>query len=210
MLMDDNRCTYQMMQKELIVSSAAIHRIILEELHMKKVVCRWVLRNLIEHQKEERVRIGKETLKLLNEGGSRIISKIVTDDERYIPFFDVPTCQESKVWIFEDDALPTKVKRQRAMKKLMHTIFFINTRLVKAIKLEGQKTVTTNRYTTKCLPEILQEVNARGLMLHHDNATSHTAELIVEFLKQKQIKEIEHPPYSSDLAMCDSFDHFLI
>ncbi|GFW54377.1 histone-lysine N-methyltransferase SETMAR [Trichonephila clavipes] len=59
--------------------------------------------------------------------------------------------------------------------------------LVKAIKLEGQKKVTANCYTTKCPREILQEVNVRGLKLHHDNASSHTAELTVEFLKQKQI-----------------------
>ena len=40
-------------------------------------------------------------------------------------------------------------------------------------------------------------------MLHHDTASSHSARLIVEFLKQKQIKMIEHPSYSTDLAMCD-------
>ncbi|XP_042906074.1 histone-lysine N-methyltransferase SETMAR-like [Parasteatoda tepidariorum] len=100
-LKDDIRCTCQIMQKELNFGSAAIHKIIHEELHMKKVVCRWVPHNLTEHQKEERVRISKETLKLLNDGGHRIISKIVTGDETYIPFFDVPTRQESKVWIFE-------------------------------------------------------------------------------------------------------------
>lgn len=203
MLMDDNRCTYQMIQKELNIGSAAIHKIIHEELHMKKVVSRWVPHNLTEHQKQERVRISKETLKLLNDGGHRIISKIVTGDETYIPFFDVPTRQESKVWVFEDDPTPTMVKRQRALKKVMYAVFFRSTGLVKAIKLEGQKTVTANWYTTKCLPEILQEVNVRGLMLHHDNASSHTAGLTVEFLKQKQIKVIEHPPYSPDLAMCD-------
>ena len=39
-------------------------------------------------------------------------------------------------------------------------------------------------------------------MLHHDNASSHSARLTLEFLEQKQIKVIEHPPYSPDLAMC--------
>ncbi|GFV67621.1 hypothetical protein TNCV_4623011 [Trichonephila clavipes] len=39
-------------------------------------------------------------------------------------------------------------------------------------------------------------------MLHPNNASSHTAGLTAEFLKQKQIKVIEHPPYSPDLAMC--------
>ena len=76
-------------------------------------------------------------------------------------------------------------KRERALKKVMYAVFFKSTGLVKDIKLERQKTATVNWYTTICLPEILQEVNVRGQMLHHDNAASHTARLIVEFLKQK-------------------------
>ncbi|GFU88188.1 uncharacterized protein TNCV_845811 [Trichonephila clavipes] len=67
------------------------------------------------------------------------------------------------------------MKRLRTMEKVMYAVFLRSTRLVKAIKLEGQKTVTANWYTTKCLPEILQEVNARELMLHHGNASFHTA-----------------------------------
>ncbi|GFW67423.1 uncharacterized protein TNCV_3390941 [Trichonephila clavipes] len=145
----------------------------------------------------------KKSLKLLIDGGHRIISKIVTGDETYKPFFDVPTRQESKLGIFEDDPTPIMVKSQRAMKKVMYAVFHISTGLIKSIKLEGQKTVTANWYTTKCLPEILQEVNVRGLMLHHNNASFHTAGLTAEFLKQKQIKVIEHPPYSPYLAMCD-------
>ncbi|GFU52873.1 histone-lysine N-methyltransferase SETMAR [Trichonephila clavipes] len=76
-------------------------------------------------------------------------------------------------------------KRRQGMKKVMRYIFFRNTGLVKAIKLEEQKTVTVNWYTTKRLPEIFQGVNVRGLMLHHDNASSHTTGLTVEFLKAK-------------------------
>ncbi|GFW76682.1 uncharacterized protein TNCV_4943991 [Trichonephila clavipes] len=121
---------------------------------MKKVVCRWIPHNLTEHQKEEHVRISKVTLKLLNDGGHRILSKTVTGDETHIPFFDVPTRQESKVCVFEDDSTPTMMKRQRAMKKVMYAVFFRSTGLVKGIKLEGQKTVTANWYITKCLPEI--------------------------------------------------------
>ncbi|GFX84413.1 histone-lysine N-methyltransferase SETMAR [Trichonephila clavipes] len=121
------------------------------------------------------------------------------NDETNMPFCDVPTRQESKVWVFEDDPMPTMVTRQRAMKK----VIFRSTGLIKAIKLEGQKTVTANWYTTKCFPEILQEVNVRGLIIHHDSASFHTVGLTAEFLKQKQVKGIEHPPYSPDLAMCD-------
>ncbi|GFU23628.1 uncharacterized protein TNCV_2909881 [Trichonephila clavipes] len=99
-------------------------------------------------------------------------------DETYMNFFDVPTRQESKVWVFEDTT-PTMVKRQRAKKT---AVFFRSMGLVKCIKLKGKKTVTANRYTTKCLPEILLEVNVIGLMLNHDNAFSHIDGLTAEFL----------------------------
>ncbi|GFX39032.1 histone-lysine N-methyltransferase SETMAR [Trichonephila clavipes] len=75
--------------------------------------------------------------------------------------------------------------------------------LIKSIKLEEQKTVKANWYTTKCHPEVLREVNVRGLLLHHNNASFHAAGLTAEFLKQKQIKVMQQPPYSPDLAMCD-------
>ncbi|PRD24572.1 UNVERIFIED_CONTAM: Histone-lysine N-methyltransferase SETMAR [Trichonephila clavipes] len=55
MLMDDNRCTYQTIQKELNFGSAAIYKIIHVELLMEKVP-----HNLTEHQKEERVTISKK------------------------------------------------------------------------------------------------------------------------------------------------------
>ncbi|GFX39033.1 uncharacterized protein TNCV_3426191 [Trichonephila clavipes] len=94
MLIDDNRCTKQIIQKELDLGSTTIYKVIHEELHKKKVVCHWVPHNITEHQKEESI---KKSLKLLKDGGHRIISKIVTGDEVYKPFFDIPTLQESNL-----------------------------------------------------------------------------------------------------------------
>ncbi len=47
--------------------------------------------------------------------------------------------------------------------------------------------------------------NFRNFHLHHDNASSHTAAPTVEFIQASQIKVLEHPPYSPDLAPCDYF-----
>ncbi|GFV62392.1 uncharacterized protein TNCV_4680041 [Trichonephila clavipes] len=80
-----------MIQKKLHIGSAVLHKIIHEELSMIKVVCRCVPHYLTEHQREERVTITKEFLKLRNYGGHDIISKIVTGDEMYILFFDDTT-----------------------------------------------------------------------------------------------------------------------
>ncbi|UYV70546.1 K02A2.6-like [Cordylochernes scorpioides] len=41
--------------------------------------------------------------------------------------------------------------------------------------------------------------------LHHDNATSHTAFIITNFLARSNTSVIPHPPYSPDLAPCDFF-----
>ena len=89
------------------------------------------------------------------------------------------------------------------MKKVIYAVFLRSTGLVKAVKLEEQKTVTASCYTIHWLPQILQDVNVREHMLHHDNAASHSARLTLEFLEQEQIKVLEHPPYFPDLAMCD-------
>lgn len=50
--------------------------------------------------------------------------------------------------------------------------------LVKVIKLHGQKTVTAKWYTEKC-------------------------SLTLQFLAEKNIKAIEHPTYSPNIAKCD-------
>ena len=69
MLMDDNCWTYKFIQKGFDIGSAAMHKINHEELHIKKVVFHLVSHNLTEHQKEELIRISKESLKLLNGAG---------------------------------------------------------------------------------------------------------------------------------------------
>jgi histone-lysine N-methyltransferase SETMAR len=39
-------------------------------------------------------------------------------------------------------------------------------------------------------------------MLYHDNASSHTTQQTVYFLRENKVTVIPHPPYSPDLAMC--------
>ncbi|GBP49165.1 hypothetical protein EVAR_80833_1 [Eumeta japonica] len=60
-----------------------------------------------------------------------------------------------------------------------------STGMVKAIKLKEQDTVTAAWYTQHCLPEVLQTLRIRSLMLHHDNAFSRTAEHTVSFFFKK-------------------------
>jgi transposase len=44
----------------------------------------------------------------------------------------------------------------------------------------------------------------RDIIFHHDNARPHTAQLATDYLKEKKVKIMRHPPpYSPDIALCD-------
>lgn len=63
MIIEDNRCTYEMLQASLGIGSAAVNRILLDILSVKKIDSRWVPHFLTEERKLERVRISHKTLK---------------------------------------------------------------------------------------------------------------------------------------------------
>ena len=142
---------------------------------------------------------------MLKKGGPRIISKIITGDETYVRFFEQKTPNELKQWVFKGEEKQPQIKMGRSEKKILFAVFFRSNCLVKAVKLEGQKTVTANWYITVCLPKIFDELSIKGTIFHHDNAPSDTALATKQFLKEKKVKLMEHPPYSPDLAPCDFF-----
>jgi histone-lysine N-methyltransferase SETMAR len=45
----------------------------------------------------------------------------------------------------------------------------------------------------------------RGVKLLHDNASSHKAVIVREFLKQEKVVEFPHPPCLPNVAPCDFF-----
>ncbi|KAI6656990.1 hypothetical protein LOD99_16291 [Oopsacas minuta] len=143
-------------------------------------------------------------------GSSRTVSEILTGDETWIYHFDPETNRMSKEWVEEDAPPPTKVRRARSVGKQMWAIFFRSSGFVEAVALEDRKTVTADWYTTVCLPKVITAIESqrektgiRGILLHHDNASSHTAIRTREFLDNSGLKTLPHPPYSPDLAPCD-------
>ena len=70
----------------------------------------------------------------------------------------------------------------------MIACFFGYTGHVTTVALEDRRTVNTDWYTTICLPEIINELHRtnrnRRIILHHDNASCHTARQTVDFFIQ--------------------------
>ena len=62
-----------------------------------------------------------------------------------------------------------------------------------------------------CLPKFFEvwyqrrpKAGLRGLFLHHDNASTHTAATMVGFLNESEV-HLSYPLYSPDLSPCDFF-----
>ncbi|CAG5037521.1 unnamed protein product [Parnassius apollo] len=55
------------------------------------------------------------------------------------------------------------------------------------------------------VPSVRKENCNHRIILHHDNASSHTAHRTKEFLEQENIELLDHPPYSPDLSPNDVY-----
>ena len=93
----------------------------------------------------------------------------------------------------------------------MYIIFFTNQDPAVQIAVPKCKAVNARFYKGNVLHKLKKYFLSRrpttglhGIRLLHDNASSHKAAIVRKYLKQEKVVELPHPPYSPDLAPCDS------
>ena len=98
-----------------------------------------------------------------------------------------------------------------SIKKVMYVIFFANQGPAFHIAVPKCKSVNARFYKGNVLHKLKKyflsrrpATGFRGVRLLHDNASSYKAAIIREYLKQEKVVELPHPPFSPDLAPCDS------
>ena len=206
----DPRMTICQMAAILKISEERVHHILHHYLNARYVCVHWVPHQLTSDQMATRVKICKENLKKFRKGGNRLFSRLVTGDETWVYYYDTPSNKEAKLWVIEDESIPTMAKREMHVKKVMYAVFFRSNGLVKIVKLPKGQRVTAHWYSTVCLPQVFDAIREdrpksglKNIVLHHDNARPHTAALTREFLEDNGVVLLTQPPYSPDLAPCD-------
>jgi histone-lysine N-methyltransferase SETMAR len=208
-LEEDGRVTIRKIALELGMTRYAVDTIIRRDLGFTKKSARWVPRLLTAEQKQARVDWCKFFLDKFNNGQSRTFKMITTGDETWIYNLDPETKSQSMVWPKKGAPPPLKVWRIRSVKRTMFAIFFNMDGIVASIPLMERKTVTSEWYTTQCLPEVFSAMargrckNLRRHFLHHDNAPAHTANATKRFIEESGVNVLDPLPYSPDLAPCD-------
>ena len=118
---------------------------------------------------------------------------------------------QNKIWATKGGKRPCIAKRTMSTKKVKYVIFFTNQGPAIQIAVPKGKPVNARFYKGNVLHELLKyflsrppATGLRGVRLLHDNASSHKEAIVCEYLKQEKVVELPHPPYSPDLAPCDS------
>ncbi|CAH1975367.1 unnamed protein product [Acanthoscelides obtectus] len=180
LIIEDRHVTYHEIEVSLKTSKTSIQKILHEELGVRKLVSRWTLHLLTEEQKAARVNWCQKTLDRFNTGNSKNVYSIVSGDQSWI------YCYESEN------------KRKSAMVATIVT----KAGHIATIPHNEQRTVTADWYTTICLPKVITELRKinpeRRIILHQDNASSHTAQKTRQYLTEENVELLDHPPYSPD------------
>lgn len=189
-----------------------MHFILKRILKVRKISARWIPHILTDGQKKVRIQTAKRLLKMFPNFNQRQFANIVTGDETWVHYFEPVRKVGNKLWLTKHSRRPVVAKRTMSTKKVLYCIFFSCDGLAVQIPVQKGKSVTGRYYRDVVLKKLKKYYQKRRSVsgyrharLLHDNAPSHTSELVKQFLKSENVTVLPHPPYSPDLAPCDFF-----
>lgn len=208
-LTSDRRLTIADLSLSTGLAEKTIHRILTEDLGLKKLTARWVPRLLTDDHKTSHLEFSRNFIKSHFEEGTAFLRRIVTCDESWVNFYTPELKSQSQQWLPKGSNPPIKAKRVASEKKTMLILFF---------DFEGpiyqhhvpKATTINSKYYCEVLERFLTHLRRKRpekfkgeWLLHQDNARPHTSRETSAFLEAKKIKLLGHPAYSPDLAPCD-------
>lgn len=177
-----------------------------KSLKMKNVLFRWVPHLLTEQQKKIRVELSIEILKQLEIARKNKFKFILTGDESWFEYAYV----NQRMWVLQEDTGQILTAPTDIQKKIMVTIF-VNGDGLQFIDIKPHGVKINAEYFLCNIIQKLENLNVTNeaknqkqkMLLHYDNAPSHNAKMVTDYLTKTTFRKVPHPPYSPDLAICD-------
>jgi len=211
LVMENRRIKIWEIQAETGLSYGSISRILHDELLLSKVSARWVPKQLSAFDKHRRVECAKENLALINSDEQNFFAKIVTGDETWLRCWDPETKTESMQWKHTNSPAPKKFRTQATVQKVMATMFWDCDGMI-LIDYLPQKTTMSGQYYASLMKKLREAIKEKrrgklsaGVLLLHDNAPPHRADVSAAAIHDCGFTLLDHPPYSPDLAPSDFF-----
>ncbi|GFX04040.1 protein GVQW3 [Trichonephila clavipes] len=173
-LRTDRRLSIQQIADTVHMSTLVVHGVVTEDLQMRKVCVKLVPKGLTQNQKELRVLRCQELLDLI-QNELDILKSVVTGDEFWMFEYDPELKRQSCEWHTKSSPRPKKARMSKSCIKT-NSAFYLE--VLRRLKRRIARVTADIKDTVK---------------LHHDNATSHTAFIITNFLVQSNTPVISHP-----------------
>lgn len=119
----DRRVTVRDICDETGYSFGTVHRVLTNNLNMRKVSARWVPRLITDDIKVRRVTTSRKFLRRYDLEGDEFLSRIVTTDETWLFMYDPETKEQSKQWKTPASPPPKKARVSKSAGKQMFIFF---------------------------------------------------------------------------------------
>jgi histone-lysine N-methyltransferase SETMAR len=206
---EDPHSSYEDIEAETQLSRGTIERIIHDHLRVRKLASRWVPHELTTDQKQLRVKICRENLEKFRNNSWRLCD-ILTGDETWIYHRQIGRKASNACWVAEGQSPGTVVRRSQHEPKTLFSILFKSNGALVVHCLGKGDTMNRFYYINNCLKPVAKEIEkerpkigTQGIKLLHDNSRVHDNQEVKDYLRQKHIILMPHPPYSPDLSPCD-------
>ena len=210
-ILEDRRVTVETVARHFDISYGTAQDIMTNKLGIRCVSARWVPRLLLPDQMGQRVKRCHEYCQRYNDEGENFLNRIITCDETWIHFLEPESKQQSSMWKHPSSPSPTKVLISRSAGKVMSIIFCDIQGIILNHFVPPKTTVTGNYYASVIESDLLPAIKRKrpqlmrsGILLHHDNAPSHSSRIVLDTIKELDIEILPHPPYRPDLAISKS------
>lgn len=129
------------------ISRGTVHRILTDNLNMRKLSARWVPRLLTNEHKERRIEASRKFLSRYNKEGEDFLNRIITTDETWIFLFDPETKEQSRQWKSDASPPPKKARRSKSVGKQMYIFFMDRAGMILQHRVPHHTTVNAEYYS---------------------------------------------------------------
>lgn len=139
------------------LTRGTVHRILTDNLNMRKLSSRWVPRLLTSEHKEKRVAASRKFLAQYYKDGDDYLDRIITTDETWLFLFDPETKEQSRQWKTDGSPPPKKARHAKSTGKQMYIFFMDRAGMILQHAVPIHTTVNAEYYSKVCL--ILCSIN---------------------------------------------------
>jgi histone-lysine N-methyltransferase SETMAR len=153
------------------ISKNATHRILAENLNLRKLCARWVPHLLTMAQKPRREDVSISCLAMFHSNKGEFLHRLITMDSKWVLHFTRRSKEQSKQWTKQGDNRLQRRRRQLSAGKVLVSLFLDARGIIFIVYFQKRKTII-GEYYTNLLQRLRNEIKTKRPHLASRQCTS--------------------------------------